>query len=68
MGGLSNFSGVTDYFSQNGYKIIIPELPIYSMNILKTNVKSFANYLADFIEYKNFGTISSIFFNFCYLS
>ena len=23
------------------------------MNILKTNVKSFANYLADFIEYKN---------------
>lgn len=53
MGGLSNFSDVTDFFSQNGYKIIIPELPLYSMNILKTNVKSFANYLADFIEYKN---------------
>ena len=53
MGGLSNFSSVTDYFSLNGYKIIIPELPLYSMNILKTNVKSFANYLADFIEYKN---------------
>ncbi len=52
MGGLSNFDGVTKYFSSRGYKVIIPELPIYSMSLLKTNVKSFANYLKDFIEYK----------------
>jgi len=52
MGGLSNFDGVTKYFSSKGYKVIIPELPIYSMSLLKTNVKSFANYLKDFIEYK----------------
>ena len=42
MGGLSNFDGVTNYFSQRGYKIVIPELPIYTLNILKTNVKAFA--------------------------
>ncbi|WP_178983421.1 alpha/beta fold hydrolase [Winogradskyella helgolandensis] len=52
MGGLSNFDGVTKYFSSKGYKVIIPELPIYSMSLLKTNVKSFANYLRDFIEFK----------------
>ena len=34
MGGLSNFNGVADYFSQNGYKVIIPELPLYTQNIL----------------------------------
>ncbi|WP_179351433.1 alpha/beta fold hydrolase [Winogradskyella vidalii] len=52
MGGLSNFDGVTKHFSSIGYKVIIPELPIYTMALLKTNVKSFANYLKDFIEFK----------------
>lgn len=54
MGGLSNFDSVTDYFSKKGFKIVIPELPIYTMSLLKTNVKSFAKYLYDFIEYKGF--------------
>ncbi len=52
MGGLSNFNSVTDFFSTHGYKVIIPELPIYTLPLLKTNVKSFANYLNEFIEYK----------------
>ncbi|TNJ44717.1 alpha/beta hydrolase [Tamlana fucoidanivorans] len=52
MGGLSNFDAVTDFFSEKGYKILIPELPIYSMSLLKTNVKSFAKYLHDFIDFK----------------
>ena len=51
MGGLSNFEGVTNFFSTNGYKIIIPELPVYSMSLLKTNVKSFAKFLKDFIDF-----------------
>ena len=53
MGGLSNFDAVVEFFSHKGYKILIPELPIYSMSLLKTNVKSFAKYLHDFIEYKS---------------
>lgn len=52
MGGLSNFDAVTKHFSSKGYKVIIPELPIYTMSLLKTNVKSFANYLKHFIDFK----------------
>ena len=49
-----NFEGVAHYFSEKGYKIIIPELPIYTQSILKTNVKAFARYVKDFITYKGF--------------
>lgn len=52
MGGLSNFQGVTDFFPKKGYKILIPELPIYDMPMLKTNVKQFAKYVKKFIEFK----------------
>ncbi|WP_282134208.1 alpha/beta fold hydrolase [Seonamhaeicola maritimus] len=54
MGGLSNFDSVIQFFSKKGYKVIIPELPIYTMSLIKTNVKSFATYLHDFIEFKGF--------------
>ena len=57
MGGLSNFDSVTNFFGKNGYKVIIPELPIYTMSLLKTNVKSFANYLKDFIEFKGLDNV-----------
>ena len=49
MGGLSNFDGVAGHFSTAGYKVIIPELPLYDLPLLKTNVKQFAIYLRDFI-------------------
>lgn len=52
MGGLSNFNGVAEYFPKKGYKIIVPELPIYTKPLLRTNVKSFAKYLEQFIEHK----------------
>lgn len=52
MGGLSNFQGVTEFFPQKGYKILLPELPIYDMPMLKTNVKQFAKFLEGFIEFK----------------
>ena len=54
MGGLSNFDSVTKYFSTNGYKVVIPELPIYTMSLIKTNVKNFAKYLRDFIDFKGY--------------
>lgn len=54
MGGLSNFDSVIDFFSGKGYKVLIPELPIYTMSLLKTNVKSFAKYLHDFIVFKDY--------------
>lgn len=54
MGGLSNFDGVANYFPKHGYKVIIPELPLYTQNILKTNVKAFAKFLNDFILHKGY--------------
>lgn len=54
MGGLSNFDGVADFFPEKGYKIVIPELPLYTQNILKTNVKAFAKYVKDFITHRGF--------------
>ena len=45
MGTLSNFDGLFYHFSSNGYKVLIPELPIYSLPLLKTNVKNLSRYL-----------------------
>ncbi len=52
MGGLSNFHGVMNYFPKKGYKVLVPELPIYEMPLLRTNVKSFAKFLERFIAFK----------------
>ncbi|WGK65269.1 alpha/beta fold hydrolase [Croceiramulus getboli] len=57
MGGLSNFDAVTNYFSEVGYKVVIPELPVYSTPLLKTGVKYFAKYLNDFLAHKNFDEV-----------
>ena len=57
MGGLSNFDGVINFFSKKGYRVIIPELPVYSMSLLKTNVKSFAKYLKEFIDFLNLDNV-----------
>lgn len=50
MGGLSNFDGVADYFPQQGYKVLIPELPLYELPLIKTSVGTFAKYLKEFID------------------
>jgi pimeloyl-ACP methyl ester carboxylesterase len=57
MGGLSNFDGVINYFSEKGYKLVFPELPIYTSNILKTNVKAFAKFVKEFIDYKGYDKV-----------
>ncbi|NQY05882.1 MAG: alpha/beta hydrolase [Flavobacteriaceae bacterium] len=54
MGGLSNFDGVTDFFPEKGYKVVIPELPIYTMSLLKTNVKNYADFLEEFLTHKEY--------------
>lgn len=57
MGGLSNFDGVVNYFPTKGYKVLIPELPLYSMSLLKTSVETFAKYLKEFIDHKGFDKV-----------
>jgi len=51
MGGLSNFDQVIDYFSKD-FKVLMPELPIYTYPLLKTSVKGFSKFLYDFFEFK----------------
>ncbi|PCH76455.1 MAG: alpha/beta hydrolase [Flavobacteriaceae bacterium] len=52
MGALSNFEGVLNHFSKIGYKVLIPELPIFELPLLKTNVKNLAKFVKEFIEFK----------------
>ena len=37
-----------------GYKVVIPELPLYTQSLLKTNVKAFSKFVKDFIVHKGF--------------
>ena len=52
MGALSNFGDTFKHFSENGYKVLIPELPLYSLPLLQTNVKSLAGFLKEFMAHK----------------
>ncbi|MDO6737701.1 alpha/beta fold hydrolase [Wenyingzhuangia sp. 2_MG-2023] len=52
MGTLDDFAGVVNYFSKKGYHVLVPELPIYSLPILKTNVKNLAKFVKTFMEFK----------------
>ena len=52
MGGLSNFDKMITYFSERGYKVYVPQLPIYDLPVLNTNLTSIAKYVARFIKDK----------------
>lgn len=54
MGALSNFGGVVDYFSKEGFQVIIPQLPIYDLPLIKTNVKNIAKFVHGFMKFKGF--------------
>lgn len=51
MGNLSNFDGVFDHFSNLGFRVIMPELPLYTLPILKTNVKNLSNFVKTFTKH-----------------
>lgn len=52
MGNLSNFDQVFSYFSKKGFRVIMPELPIYTLPLLKTNVKNLSLFVKRFTEFK----------------
>ncbi|WP_296634427.1 alpha/beta hydrolase [Polaribacter sp.] len=52
MGALSNFEATFNFFSNKGYRVLIPELPLYTLPLAKTNVKNLASYLQDFLSFK----------------
>ncbi len=57
MGGLSNFEGVMNHFPSKGYRVIVPELPIYDRPLLKTTVKSFALFVDEFLKHMNLNDV-----------
>lgn len=56
-GALSNWKDVTEHFSRK-YKVVIPLMPIFEMNILKLSVEGLANFIHDFIEYKGYPKVN----------
>ena len=52
MGALSNFGATFNHFPNNGYRVIIPQLPLYTLPLIKTNVKNLAKFLKEFLEFK----------------
>ena len=53
MGGLSNFNALFNFFPTKGYRVVIPELPLYDLPIIKTNIKNIAKFLKEFLDYLN---------------
>ncbi len=51
-GNLANFEHTIAYFSKK-YKVYLPHLPLYSLDILKTSVNGMVNYLQEFVEQEN---------------
>lgn len=56
-GALSNWQDVLNHFSKN-YRVVIPLMPIFEMNILKLSVEGLANFIDDFIEFKGFKKVN----------
>jgi pimeloyl-ACP methyl ester carboxylesterase len=56
-GALSNWKDVLNHFSQK-YKVVIPLMPIFEMNILKLSVEGLSNFIHDFIEYKQYDKVN----------
>ena len=49
-GALSNFKDLVDHFKQK-YKVIIPILPLYDLNVLETSVSGLAKFVNKFFEH-----------------
>ncbi|MFT4752655.1 MAG: pimeloyl-ACP methyl ester carboxylesterase [Salibacteraceae bacterium] len=56
-GALSNFKDVFEHFGSS-YRVVIPIMPLYSLPVLKTNVKNLMEHIHDFIEFKGFDTVN----------
>lgn len=56
-GALSNFSGIINHFGDK-YNVVVPILPIFELPIRKVSVSGLVDYVADFIEYKEFEKVN----------
>jgi pimeloyl-ACP methyl ester carboxylesterase len=55
-GALSNFQGIIDHFSKT-HNVVVPMLPIFELPIRKVSVSGLVDYVARFVEYKEYNKI-----------
>ncbi len=55
-GALSNFKDLIDHFSQH-YKVVVPILPLFELDIFHTTVGGLAKHVQKFIEYGDYHDI-----------
>lgn len=55
-GGLSNYGDVIEYF-RGSYKVVVPMLPLFDLDILHTTVGGLAKHVHKFIEARNYNNI-----------
>lgn len=60
MGGLSNFDDTFHFFSEAGYRVLIPQLPLYTLPIISTNVTNLAKYVIKFLDFKKLDKVTLI--------
>lgn len=53
MGALSNFDGIIEGFKEE-YRIVIPQLPIFTLPLINVGIKGLVKYVEEFIESKGF--------------
>ena len=58
-GALSNFADTINYFSKH-YKVIIPLLPLYRLEIERTSVAGMVDHVDEFIEWKGYKNLNLI--------
>ena len=58
-GALSNFNELVKYFSQK-YKVSIPLLPLYELELSQTTVEGMVDYVDEFIEFKQYKQVHLI--------
>jgi len=56
-GALSNFKETTRFLEEK-FTVVLPQLPIYDLPLLKTNVKELAEHLHRFIEHKGYEKVN----------
>jgi 2-hydroxy-6-oxonona-2,4-dienedioate hydrolase len=58
-GALSNFNDLIKYFSSS-YKVVIPLLPLYDLELDQTTVLGMVDYVDEFIEFKKYDKVHLI--------
>jgi 2-hydroxy-6-oxonona-2,4-dienedioate hydrolase len=55
-GALSNFRDLIEYFRKH-YKVVVPMLPLFELDLLHTTVGGLEKFVNKFIEYKNYRNV-----------